>query len=420
LKLILLFFVALALPGFSQGDTTLVFSPASPAELNGWYPSETIALSREKGAISFSAYIAQPEFKRPVAFRTHGREGWSAWYELAAFQEGVTPGRSTFGPFVLATIFDSVQVRSRSAAVVFLRLFPLDAKHKHNNSSVTQQAQCSCDSVTSCSRSCWCPGGNCPTDASPVRQNPTHFIVHHTAGSSQGGAATVQAIWDFHVRTNGWDDIGYHYLIDPQGVVYEGRADSTIGAHFSCMNTGTIGIALLGNYQSAMPTAAAQQALENILAQRACTYQIPPADSSPHLASQLLLPHVAGHRHGNISSSGCPVGTLCPGDSLFSTLPALRQNLHTQPCLQGLNSPETPLPSVYYYPQPASDQLTIVAPDPGLFQVQLWDQAGRLVRQRAFRQMVHLPLQHLPVGLYVISLSAPHQLYPPQKIIVAR
>src|SRR5437016_1926200 len=71
-------------------------------------------------------------------------------------------------------------------------------------------------------------------------------------------AAVVRSIWVLHVQGNGWNDIGYNYLIDPNGVLYEGRGggDGVMGAHFSCVNSGTMGVALLGTF-SVVPAPAA-------------------------------------------------------------------------------------------------------------------------------------------------------------------
>ena len=80
--------------------------------------------------------------------------------------------------------------------------------------------------------------------------------MHHTAGSntSSDWAATVRSIWNYHVNTNGWSDIGYNFLLDKEGNVYEGRADDTMGAHFSGRNSGTSGISLMGHYNNITPT----------------------------------------------------------------------------------------------------------------------------------------------------------------------
>jgi len=103
-----------------------------------------------------------------------------------------------------------------------------------------------------------------PTDAEIAK--PTHLVLHHTAtpnaGSGSDWPARVRQIWGYHTITNDWGDIGYHFLIDPNGVIYEGRyqglrTDGTVidGAHNYGFNRGTIGIAMLGTFEGVTPTA---------------------------------------------------------------------------------------------------------------------------------------------------------------------
>jgi hypothetical protein len=94
-------------------------------------------------------------------------------------------------------------------------------------------------------------------------------IVHHTAGtnsySRSQSAAIVRGIELYHVRGNGWDDIGYNFLVDKYGQVFEGRyggmEKAVVGAHAMGFNFGAVGVALLGNYNGAGLTAAARASL---------------------------------------------------------------------------------------------------------------------------------------------------------------
>ena len=101
-------------------------------------------------------------------------------------------------------------------------------------------------------------------------------VVHHTAGNNSytasQSAAIVRGIEVYHVKGNGWNDIGYNFLVDKYGQVFEGRYGgvdkNVIGAHAEGFNTGSTGVALLGTYGSAGPSAAARTALANLLAWR--------------------------------------------------------------------------------------------------------------------------------------------------------
>jgi hypothetical protein len=152
-------------------------------------------------------------------------------------------------------------------------------------------------------------------------------VVHHTAGANSvpDWDAEVRSIWHLHTNINGWGDIGYNYLIDPNGVVYEGRAggDGAIGAHFSCRNTNTVGIALLGTYSTATPTPAALESLESLLAELSVRNAIAPQAMILHVPTALLVPTIIGHRDGNPSTLTCSK-TVCPGDVLHALLPSIR------------------------------------------------------------------------------------------------
>ncbi|MBK8668457.1 MAG: N-acetylmuramoyl-L-alanine amidase [Saprospiraceae bacterium] len=66
----------------------------------------------------------------------------------------------------------------------------------------------------------------------------------------------VASIFDFHVNTNGWQDIGYNWLIDPNGVLYEGRGggENVRGAHMCGYNNNTLGVCVMGNFVSLIPS----------------------------------------------------------------------------------------------------------------------------------------------------------------------
>jgi hypothetical protein len=179
------------------------------------------------------------------------------------------------------------------------------------------------------SRTQWgCPDGQVSPLWSPAYTTVTHLIVHHTAttNSAVDWPAQVRSIWAYHTNTRGWGDIGYNYLIDPTGVIYEGRAggDNVIGAHFSCQNSHTQGIALLGDYSSTAPTAQALHSLEALLAWIASREGVDPLAVSFHTGTQLSLHNISGHRDGNPSPYVCTDDTACPGDSLYGMLPGIR------------------------------------------------------------------------------------------------
>ena len=173
-----------------------------------------------------------------------------------------------------------------------------------------------------------CPDRQITTHGSLSYTIVTHLIVHHTAMGveepSSDWPALVRSIWNFHVLERGWADIGYNYLIDPNGVIYEGRSggDNVIGAHFSGVNAGTMAVALLGDFTAAAPTTDALNSLKEILAWKCDQCGLDPEGRSLHEASQLILNTISGHRDG-------PKATECPGDALYLLLPAIRAEIIT-------------------------------------------------------------------------------------------
>ncbi len=157
-------------------------------------------------------------------------------------------------------------------------------------------------------------------------------IVHHTAGRNDytqaEAPAIVKAIELYHVQGNGWNDIGYNFLVDRFGTIYEGRyggiTRNVVGAHALGFNTGSTGIAVLGTYTNAAPPRAAQDALAKLLAWRLDLAHVDPlsmltavSGGSERYASgvPVTLRVVSGHRDTGL--------TECPGDALYGRLGAI-------------------------------------------------------------------------------------------------
>ena len=157
-------------------------------------------------------------------------------------------------------------------------------------------------------------------------------IVHHTAGSNSyrpsQSAAIVRAIELYHVLGNGWDDIGYNFLVDKYGQVFEGRyggiARNVVGAHAQGFNTASVGVALLGTYTSKAPSPAALRSLEALLAWRLDLAHVDPRSALTYLSGgnprfgpgiPVFLRAISGHRDTGY--------TACPGYALYRRLPEI-------------------------------------------------------------------------------------------------
>ena len=106
----------------------------------------------------------------------------------------------------------------------------------------------------------------------PTYATAEALVVHHTrtVNEDPSPAATMRAIYRFHADVRGWGDIGYHCVVAPDGRVFAGRADGgrpgVVAGHALGHNTGTEGIAVLGNFEEALPTPEAWRSLVALLA----------------------------------------------------------------------------------------------------------------------------------------------------------
>ncbi|MEN3310707.1 MAG: hypothetical protein V7645_36 [Actinomycetota bacterium] len=157
-------------------------------------------------------------------------------------------------------------------------------------------------------------------------------LVHHTAGNNSytasQSAAIVRGIEVYHVKGNGWNDIGYNFLVDKYGQVFEGRYGgvdkSVIGAHAEGFNTGSVGVAVLGTYGSSAPPAVARTALAKLLAWRLDVAHVDPKSNLTWVSggnarfasgTPVFIRAVSGHRDTGF--------TTCPGAALYSQLDAI-------------------------------------------------------------------------------------------------
>ncbi|MCL5074392.1 MAG: N-acetylmuramoyl-L-alanine amidase [Chloroflexi bacterium] len=178
-------------------------------------------------------------------------------------------------------------------------------------------------------RTAWgSPDGEGSPDWPPEYRTVSKIIIHHTtnANSDTDWAARVRAIWYYHTITQGWGDIGYNYLIDPDGYVYEGRAggDDVVGGHALKYNWGSLGVGLLGTFTSVEPTQAAQNSLINLMSWKCYQRAINPGLSDFFVDK--LLPNIMGHRDAMPPTQ--PGGTTCPGSSLYALLPTFRRQVY--------------------------------------------------------------------------------------------
>jgi hypothetical protein len=177
-------------------------------------------------------------------------------------------------------------------------------------------------------------------DAVPPRSAPSYgavqaAFVHHTVTANeyapQDSPAIVLGIAKYHRDTNGWNDIGYAFLVDKYGQVFEGRAGGVdqpvVGAHAQGYNAQSTSVAQLGTYTAAGITPEALGATAQLLGWKLSLHGVP-VQGTVVLTSTggslnrfpagtpVTVSRICGHRDGDATS--------CPGDVLYAQLPALR------------------------------------------------------------------------------------------------
>ena len=145
------------------------------------------------------------------------------------------------------------------------------------------------------------------------------FIIHHTATTKtlDDPAQAIRDIYYYHSVSRGWGDIGYNYIVDPNGKVYEGRygGEGVIGAHAGSGNHGSIGIAVLGNYEENEVPAKVVAGLSKLISAKAKIHGIDPDGKSIFRGKKTY--NVLGHSDF--------MSTACPGANLYAKLPIVRE-----------------------------------------------------------------------------------------------
>lgn len=149
------------------------------------------------------------------------------------------------------------------------------------------------------------------------------IVVHHTAMMIRNDARSplerVRALYQYHAASLGWGDIGYHYILDEDGTIYEGRGggENVIGGHTYCANVGTLGVVLLGNFEVEEPSQIQVLSLQWLLKNLTDRYGLDPRNTVKFHGETKEV--IVGHRD--------VVSTACPGYFLAGVLNQIRQHV---------------------------------------------------------------------------------------------
>jgi flagellar hook assembly protein FlgD len=163
----------------------------------------------------------------------------------------------------------------------------------------------------------------------PVKMAFVHHTVNANSYTRAQAQGIVRGIYYYDTKGLRWSDLGYNFLVDRYGAVYEGRyggiTKGVIGAQVLGFNTSSTGIAMIGTFSSVTPPSAMMRALKQLLAWKLDIHHIDPQGSARmecHWTQKftegetVVFPAIAGHRQANY--------TACPGDALYRLLPSVR------------------------------------------------------------------------------------------------
>lgn len=311
----------------------------------------------------FSYFIKWPEGDLKINIRFLDKNAkWTSWtrierdeHNLEKYISQLYFGEIGYSDFQLEVVSPKMDVPQLD-----LHFFNPNESHHFPTQESTSSARdllvCPCPMPDFQDRNDWCSTTICPEHPSPSITAVSHLIIHHSAGTntSNDWAAVVRSIWDYHVNGNGWSDVGYNWLIDPNGVIYQGRGDNILGAHFCAQNSKTMGVCMMGDFTDVTPTDEAISSLESLLAWKSCDRGFDPLASSFHSSSGLTLKNISGHR------DGC--NTACPGDDFYPLLPDVRQGvadlIENNCAALATNDFSLSTESLELSPNPVSDQFT--------------------------------------------------------------
>jgi hypothetical protein len=324
-----------------------------PAE-RGRAPSQPAVLTAERTAKSFEllgvTWAAGSTADVTVVVRTHSDHGWTGW---TALDPAATPGRADgtlerAGTEPLWTgPSDGYQVRIdvRSGALpADVRVDLVDPGDSRADGAVGQRAPAATAAAATgqpriFSRAEWGADeslrGSGPRYSSTIKAG----FVHHTAGANGYSEAEVpkilRAVYAYHTKANGWSDIGYNFLVDRFGRVWEGRYGGitrpVLGAHTGGFNTDTFGVSAIGDYGKVDAPPEMVDAIARVMAWKLSLHFRDPFGTTTLVSEGGGTSRYARGTAVNVNviSGHRDMGkTSCPGGYLYAQLATIRAKVH--------------------------------------------------------------------------------------------
>ncbi|HWH96662.1 MAG TPA: peptidoglycan recognition protein, partial [Baekduia sp.] len=264
---------------------------------------------------------------------------WSPWVPLGAGHQhrpDTGTGAHASDP-VWAGGADELQLRAalRPSRALEVRFVAVPAAARRRVAVPAARAAQAGGQPTIIPRSAW-GGDGLPPRADPDYGDVQVAFVHHTVSANdyapEDSAGIVLAMAKYHRDTNGWNDLGYNFVVDKYGQIFEGRAggidQAVIGAQAQGYNSHSTGIANIGTFTDVGQTEAALDAMARLIAWKLplhgapVTGQVVLTSGGGDLnryssGTPVTLERISGHRDGD--------ATACPGDALYAQLPDVRR-----------------------------------------------------------------------------------------------
>lgn len=274
-----------------------------------------------------------------IEVRTKNGRSWSPWKTIESDDDERKDGttQTLQQALVLSSAISQMQYRinltgsnSQPSAIVDLSKIELATINSSNGPKFTQKkpglfsflkpkaAQAAISGPRIISRTEWgSPEGNTSPRWQPEYRALGRAVIHHTVTTdTPDSGAAMRAIWQFHANSKGWGDIGYNYVVDKQGNIFQGRAfDPTtanalkadvVGGHAEGHNYGTTGIAMLGDYSNTRPPDITIENVSNVVGYKLAPYNVAPSGFTGP------IPSTVGHRDVK--------QTACPGAGVYNEL----------------------------------------------------------------------------------------------------
>jgi hypothetical protein len=313
---------------------------AATASAAGWRTTRVLRAPRRFDLIGLRWADGAHAEAQVRARRRRGE--WTAWLPLhASGDHGPDEGSEPAGtdPAFTGTA-DEFQLRlrgnPRGLRARFVRALPAArAASRRRRTTASASARRQVGTPPSIiPRAAW-GADSVPPRAAPAYGTVQMGFVHHTVTANDYGpedsAGIVLGIARYHRNSNGWNDIGYNFLVDKYGQIFEGRAGGidqpVIGAQAQGYNSVSTGVACLGTFSSVAQTEAGMEALAHVLGWKLALHGVPTqgeltvvsagGESNRYSAgTPVTFQYISGHRDGD--------NTSCPGSALYAQLDDLR------------------------------------------------------------------------------------------------